>query len=77
MKTASARILTGIWTIILLSVISTGAVAQSETDSQKAGDEISPLHDRIEATIADGERLKKLIAEAEGDMRTMLEHRLE
>ncbi len=77
MKTASARILTGIWTIILLSVISTGAAAQSETDSQKVGDEISPLHDRIEAAIADGERLKKLIAEAEGDMRTMLEHRLE
>jgi hypothetical protein len=77
MKAASARILTGIWTIILLSVISAGAVAQSETDSQKAGDEISPLHDRIEATIVDGERLKKLIAEAEGDMRTMLEHRLE
>ncbi len=69
--------MTGIWTIILLSVVSTGAVAQSGTDSQEAGDEISSLHDRIEATIADGERLKKLIAEAEGDMRTMLEHRLE
>ena len=77
MKAASARILTGIWTITLLSVVSTGAVAQSGTDSQEAGDEISSLHDRIEATIADGERLKKLITEADGDMRTMLEHRLE
>ncbi len=77
MKAASARVLTGIWTIILLSVVSPGVVAHSETVSQKAGDQISSLHDRIETTIADGERLKKLIAEAEGDMRTMLEHRLE
>jgi len=55
MKAASARILAGIGTIILLSVVSTGAVAQSETDSKTAGDEISSLHDCIEATIADGE----------------------
>ena len=56
MKAASARVLTGIWTIILLSVVSPGVVAHSETVSQKAGDQISSLHDRIETTIADGER---------------------
>jgi len=77
MKAASARWLAEIGIVILLSLVSPGVVAQSGTDSQEVGDEISSLHDRIEAGIADGERLKKLVAEAEGDIRTMLEHRLE
>ncbi len=77
MKAAFARLTVGRWTIILLSVVSTGTVAQSESTPEKAGDEISSLRDRIDATVADGQKLKKLIDAAEGDFRTMLKHRLE
>ena len=77
MKAASARILAGIWIAILLSIVSGGVAAQSGTDSEKADGEIASLHAHIEATLTDDERLKKLVATAEGDIRTMLEHRLE
>lgn len=77
MRLASNGIRTGLWAIVLSSLISTGAVAQSESRSQRIGDEMSAMHARIEATIADVDKLEKLVKEAEGELRTMLERRME
>ena len=77
MKAVFSRPLAGIWLIVLLGLVSTGAVAQSESSSTKSEDELSMLHERIEATIADATKLQKLAGKAEGDIQTMLEHRFE
>ena len=70
MKAVFSRPLAGIWLMVLLGLVSAGAIAQSE-------DELPSLHQRIEATIADAAKLKDLADEAQGDIRTMLEHRFE
>ena len=70
MKAVFSRPLAGIWLMVLLGLVSAGAIAQSE-------DELASLHERIEATIADAAKLKDLADKAEGDIRTMLEHRFE
>jgi small conductance mechanosensitive channel len=77
MKAVFSRPVAGMWTVILLGVASIGAVAQSDTAPTKTEDELSPLHERIEATIADATKLETLIDKADGGIRTMLEHRLE
>ena len=77
MKAVFPRPVAGMWTVILLGVASIGAVAQSDTPPTKIEDELSSLHERIEATIADATKLETLIDKADGGIRTMLEHRLE
>ena len=77
MKAAIARLMTGIWTIFLFTASAAIVVAPSATLAQEAGDELSSLHQRIETTIGESRKLDKLIKEADGDLRTMLERRLE
>jgi small conductance mechanosensitive channel len=77
MKAALVRLMAGIWTVGLLTIVSTGVIAQSDTASQATSDELSTLHNRIEGNIADAKKLEKLVDEAKGDIRTMLEHRFE
>ena len=62
----------GIWTVGLLTMGSTGAIAQSDTASQATSDELSALHNRIDGNIADAKKLEKLVDEAKGDIRTIL-----
>lgn len=77
MKAALVRLVARIWAVGLLTMVSTGAFAQSDTASQATSDELSSLHNRIEGNIADAKKLEKLVDEAKGDIRTMLEHRFE
>ena len=77
MKAALVRLVAGIWTVGLLTIVSTGAIAQSDTASQATSDELSAVHNRIDRNIADAKKLEKLVDEAKGDIRTMLEHRFE
>jgi len=77
MKVATTRLMTGIWTIFLFAAGAAIAVAPSETSAQEGGDELSSLHQRIEKTIGDSRKLDELIKGADGDLRTMLERRLE
>ena len=77
MKAAIARLMTGIWTIFLFTASAAIVVAPSATLAQETGDELSSLHQRIETTIGESRKLDKLIKEADGDLRTMLERRLE
>ena len=77
MKAVFSRPLAGIWLIVLLGLASAGAIAQSETSSTAPEEELEMLHKRTEATIADATKLQKLVEKADGDIRTMLEHRFE
>ena len=77
MKAALVRLVARIWTVGLLTIVSTGAIAQSDTASQATSDELSAVHNRIDRNIADAKKLEKLVDEAKGDIRTMLEHRFE
>lgn len=74
MKKATVRQGAGTLAMLLICTIPMNAIAQS--DAAK-GDEISSLHDRIEANIVSLEKLKKSIGEAHGDVLTILERRLE
>jgi small conductance mechanosensitive channel len=64
-------------TRLLLTVVSTASLAQCDSASQKSEDELSSMHNRIESTIADARKLEKSIDAVEGDVRTMMERRLE
>jgi hypothetical protein len=66
MKAALVRLMAGIWTVGLLTIVSTGVIAQSDTASQATSDELSTLHNRIEGNIADAKKLEKLVDEAKG-----------
>ena len=57
--------------------VSTGALAQSDAGSKSVADDLVTIQERIEATSAEIERLKKLIEGAEGGFRAILERRLE
>jgi small conductance mechanosensitive channel len=63
--------------LLLLTVASTTSTAQSDASSQQSADELSALHQRIDATVVENRKLEKLISESEGDVRTLLERRLE
>ena len=71
------RSLTGLLAAVAISLIPDIAPAQSSPPSDAAGDGLESLHARIEATIAEAERAGKLVEGAEGDLRAMLERRLE
>jgi small conductance mechanosensitive channel len=77
MKAVHARSRSGVSTLLLLTVVSTASLAQSDSASQKSEDELSSMHNRIESTIADARKLEKSIDAVEGDVRTMMERRLE
>jgi small conductance mechanosensitive channel len=77
MKAAIVRLMTGIWIIFLFTASAAIVVAPSAISAQEAGDELSSLHRRIETTIGESRKIDELIKSADGDLRTMLERRLE
>jgi small conductance mechanosensitive channel len=76
MKAPIIRLMSGIWTIVLFAAIATIAFP-SGTSAQEADDELSSLPQRIETAIAESKKIESLIKEADGDLRKMLERRLE
>jgi hypothetical protein len=77
MRAVFSRQVAGMWIIVALGLASAGTIAQSETSSTKTEDELSALHKRIEVTIGDATKLKTLVDKVNGDIRAMLERRLE
>lgn len=58
-------------------LVSTAVTAQADPASPSTADELSTIQHRIDTTVADNQKLKKLIEGSEGAVRTMLERRLE
>ena len=63
--------------LLLLTAAPTLSTAQSGASPQQSADELSALHQRIDATVTENRKLEKLISKSEGDVRTLLERRLE
>jgi small conductance mechanosensitive channel len=77
MKALTARLTTGIRTVVLFALVAVIAAAPSMASAQEAGDELTSLHQRIETAIGEGKKIDEMIKAADGDLRTMLERRLE
>ena len=77
MKTSITRLTAMPPVVLALALVSSAVLAQSDAASPSIADELSALRHRIDATVADNQKLKQLIEASEGDVRTMLQRRLE
>jgi len=76
MTSRIARFAAEIFVVMVVSANSTLAIAQS-TDVDAPADEIEVLQARIEENSADAKLVRELMKEADGDLRELLDRRLE
>jgi len=77
MTSAYFRLAAGAVAAIAIAAISTLASAQSAPSEDAPANEIELLHGRIESNSSDAKQVKKLMEEADGELRALLERRLE
>ena len=77
MISAIARLAAGPLVAIAIGMLPNSAVAQSQPSADVSGDEIAALHARIDANIVEAKQTKQRMDSADGELRAILERRLE